>query len=763
MFLLLSVLLFLGSAPMGPMSVTERGPSGIHPDAGSGVGQQGPTVGLPNGASAIGGVTELTGSSEIRLLHGNGTTPGAPDPDPLVRNTTVLPTPIHHVIVIMDENEENSTTLAEPYQGNLSRNYGYAANFWSVHHNSETDYVGATGGVTYTHWNLTYASLANLLDTAGESWAEYEESMPRVCDVDPYTLEAGLYNPQHNPFVHFQYVSGSYSYCAQHELVFNSTSFEANLSAGILDNYTWITPNSCDDGHGTNATGMCPTGPATNTIADTWLSQFIPHVISSPLWNSTAVLILYDEGISGTYGDDRPYGSGGGHVYSVAVSPYARLGYESQIPYDTFSILTTTEWLLGLGRTGQNDSWAVHPPMYDLFQFNRTYSISGTVTNSAGSPIPGANITNAVFNWTLTNATGGFSLTAPNNTYRLSAEAPGYGMENQTIHVSGSNIHLDFILNQSAPPAQRNYPVTWVAPSLANTPPGGLTWYVNVTGGPWLSGSSTTIFASLPNGTYSFEVASNDKAYAPSYGPTFDVNGTAVNVTVGFALVTYPVTFTGTGLTPGSTWNVTLNGSSQTSTLGTISFLAANGTYSYSVGTVAGYGTEPSSAMLLVEGGPVDVQITFVPLYTLTFTESALPLGSNWSVALTANDPAIIQIAPFVNASLTRWADAPSKVQFDVSNGSYSYMASDAPGGVLLGGNVTITGPMASPVTVDFPAGAAPVSGTARTIDLPIPSYLIVAMAAAAVAVAAGTGLIPRKEKRPMRPSRSRSGPSGPD
>jgi hypothetical protein len=762
-FLLLAVLLLLGSLPTGPGSVAESGSSRAHSDVGSGLARHGPTVGSPNSTSAIEGVTVLSPSNETLLPQGNGTTRGPPDTVPLVRNSTVLPTPIQHVIVIMDENEENSTTLAQPYQGYLARTYGYAANFWSVHHNSETDYVGATAGVTNTHWNLTYPSVANLLDAAGESWAEYEESMPRVCDVDPYTMQAGLYNPQHDPFVHFQYVSGSYGYCAQHELVFNSTSFEANLSAGILDNYTWITPNSCDDGHGTNATGMCPTGPATDAIADTWLSQFIPHVISSPLWNSTAVFILYDEGISGSHGDDRPYGSGGGHIFSVVVSPYARIGYQSQIPYNTFSILTTTEWLLGLGRTGQNDSWAVHPPMYDLFQFNRTYSVSGTVTNRAGSPIPDVNLTNAVFNWTLTNASGGFSLTAPNNTYRLSAVAPGYGTENQTFVVSGSNVHLDFVLNQSAPPAQRTYPVMWEAPSVANIRPGGLTWYVNVTGGPWLSGSSTGMYASLPNGTYSFQVASNDKAYAPSYGPSFAVNGTAVNVTVAFALFTYPVTFTGIGLSTGSSWNVALNGSSQTSALGTISFIAANGTYSYSVGTVSGYGTDPSSATLLVDGGPVNVQITFVRLYTLTFIETGLSSGSNWSVALTTNDPAIIQVAPFQNASLTRWADAPTAIQFYVSNGSYSYWASDAPGGATLGGNVTIDGPTASPVTVDFPGVAAPVTDTVRAIDLPIPNYLIIGMAAAAVAIAAGTGLVPRKEKRPAGPSRSRSGPSGPD
>ncbi|MGC2035388.1 MAG: hypothetical protein WA761_08100, partial [Thermoplasmata archaeon] len=48
-----------------------------------------------------------------------------------VTQTPSYPTPIRHVIVIMDENLENNTALAEPYQGSLAKNYGYAANFWS--------------------------------------------------------------------------------------------------------------------------------------------------------------------------------------------------------------------------------------------------------------------------------------------------------------------------------------------------------------------------------------------------------------------------------------------------------------------------------------------------------------------------------------------------------------------------------------------------------------------------------------------------------
>ena len=46
---------------------------------------------------------------------------------------------------------------------------------------------------------------------------------------------------------------------------------------------------------------------------------------------------------------------------------------------------------------------------------------------------------------------------------------------------------------------------------------------------------------------------------------------------------TYHVTFTETGLPSGTSWSVTLAGSTQSSTTGTIQFSKANGTYAFTV------------------------------------------------------------------------------------------------------------------------------------------------------------------------------------
>ncbi|MGC2034404.1 MAG: alkaline phosphatase family protein [Thermoplasmata archaeon] len=359
-------------------------------------------------------------------------------------SSPTYPTPIRHIIVIMDENEEDTTTLSEPYEKNLSKEYAYAANFWATAHDSPRDYVAATSGSSSDRWNQTVTSLAPLLDAQGESWAEYEEAMPYACDVAPEQPADSLYASGHNPFVRYQDVSADHPYCLEHELVYNAASFAKTLADGTLDSYTWITPDDCHDAHGTPAGGACPTGAATDRAGDVWLSQLIPKVIASPEWKSTAIFILYDEG----EGDDGPNGTGGGHVYSVVVSGDGRTDYQSHIQYDTYDVLTTTEWLLGLGHTGLNDSWTVHPPMYDLFQSgsSSTFKLTLHVVSAAtGSPVEGA-WANTTVNGVReecgdrTTAAGYTSCYLRDGTYPFTFAAKGYDGQSRNEVVSGTTV-----------------------------------------------------------------------------------------------------------------------------------------------------------------------------------------------------------------------------------------------------------------------------------------------------------------------------------
>jgi len=73
----------------------------------------------------------------------------------------------------------------------------------------------------------------------------------------------------------------------------------------------------------------------------------------------------------------------------------------------------------------------------------------------------------------------------------------------------------------------------------------------------------------------------------------------------------YVVTFTESGLQTGTSWSISLNGTSQSSTTSSISFQEPNGTYSFTVGSIAGYSASPPSGSLTVSGSSVNETIVF--------------------------------------------------------------------------------------------------------------------------------------------------------
>jgi YVTN family beta-propeller protein len=99
---------------------------------------------------------------------------------------------------------------------------------------------------------------------------------------------------------------------------------------------------------------------------------------------------------------------------------------------------------------------------------------------------------------------------------------------------------------------------------------------------------------------------------------------------------TFPVVFDETGLAQGTRWSVTLHGVTNTSNSSSIGFRMVNGTdYGFSIGTVVGYVPVPSGGTINVTGKPTTVTIQFFPVtYPLTFEETGLASGSNWSVTI---------------------------------------------------------------------------------------------------------------------------------
>jgi len=104
---------------------------------------------------------------------------------------------------------------------------------------------------------------------------------------------------------------------------------------------------------------------------------------------------------------------------------------------------------------------------------------------------------------------------------------------------------------------------------------------------PIKNSPSNIVIANIAVGSWPGGVAydsSNGYVYVANYGS----NTVSVISTSPQAIKKYSVTFTESGLPSGTSWSVTLNGNTESSTTNTISFSEPNGTYSYVVASVTG-------------------------------------------------------------------------------------------------------------------------------------------------------------------------------
>jgi outer membrane protein assembly factor BamB len=113
----------------------------------------------------------------------------------------------------------------------------------------------------------------------------------------------------------------------------------------------------------------------------------------------------------------------------------------------------------------------------------------------------------------------------------------------------------------------------------------------------------------LPNGTYGYYVGTVANYSRVSSG-TVTIAGSGLVFTVHFALVKYTVSFKETGLTAGTSWNVTVRSLTHGSTTGAVKFWLANGTYSYFAGPGVNESHE-ETGNLTVNGSTVALILDF--------------------------------------------------------------------------------------------------------------------------------------------------------
>ena len=232
-----------------------------------------------------------------------------------------------HVVWVVMENKAYRSIIRSPnapYENQLAAQCASAVNFFAEEHPSLPNYIAMTSGSPHgisddrppSSHRLRGPSIFSQL---GRGWRALQESMPAHCRP----TNAGRYAVKHNPAAYYTNIRGA---CASLDVPLRNAP---DLSA----RFTFVTPNLCSDTHNCSvATG------------DAWLHAFLRKVFASAEYRagSTAVFLTWDE-------DDSSHSN---HIPTIVAAPSVVPGSAPTARFNHYSMLRTTEEMLGLGLLG---------------------------------------------------------------------------------------------------------------------------------------------------------------------------------------------------------------------------------------------------------------------------------------------------------------------------------------------------------------------------------------------------------------------------
>jgi phosphatidylinositol-3-phosphatase len=406
--------------PVATLSVTTSLPSGVSVQLNN-----------PAGTATVTDPTPLGGGPytfTLKATNSQGTT----DQVVSLTVKSKLPL-IRHVFVIMMENEGYAATFGGannylnstlPAQGALLTNY------YGVGHFSNSNYTGFISGQPPTADNQIdclatpfYAdfpsgsgqdasgiqqgngciyptavpTLADQLGNDGLTWKGYEEDMGNIptreaancghpavngSDGTAAAVPGDAYASRHDPFVYFHSIIDSPE-CNQNVVPLGDSSGNLPatalpgttglatdlLSTATTPNFSFITPNLCNDGHDYPCHNVTsPDTSGVNDISD-WLQTWVPIIKASPAYQQDGLIeVTFDEaggsdataccgetpGPAANPGGNGGSGPGGGKIGTILISPSITPGAViTKTSYNHYSSLASIEDLFGLPHLGE--------------------------------------------------------------------------------------------------------------------------------------------------------------------------------------------------------------------------------------------------------------------------------------------------------------------------------------------------------------------------------------------------------------------------
>jgi hypothetical protein len=273
-----------------------------------------------------------------------------------------------HVFIIMMENTGYKSLIGNPnapWVNSAAATYGLATNYFGAAHPSQPNYIAATSGSTngVMDDNDTTINVPNIVDQlegASKTWKAYMQSLSLCATKLDHACGNQLYERKHNPFVSYQDVQSNPARMAN---IVDFSQFSTDLANHAVPDYTWISPDQCNDMHGRGGGGSsdpCDFSHVQGLIAtgDAFLKNTVGAIMNSNSWTGNSVIfITWDESDftgSGPFGFGDTSGCcdanpGGGHVVTLTISHSDHSARSSGVAYNHYSMLSTIEggWKLG--------------------------------------------------------------------------------------------------------------------------------------------------------------------------------------------------------------------------------------------------------------------------------------------------------------------------------------------------------------------------------------------------------------------------------
>jgi hypothetical protein len=253
------------------------------------------------------------------------------------------------VLLVLLENQDYDIAVSDPYFQQLMAQGASFSDAHAVAHPSYPNYIALVAGDTFditddTPRDLSWPSIADLLETRGLTWKNYAERYPGHCSA---ISRRGQYDRKHVPFINFTAIRSSSKRCRN---IVAASQFAGDRAAQAVPNYAFFSPDRDNDGHDTNL-----------VHASTWLRGFLEPLLGDAAFMSrTLIIVTFDESAS----------DNGNQIYTVFLGPMVKKRHVEPQTINHYNVLRTIEDNFGLGTLGRQD--AQHAPITTVWERSRT-------------------------------------------------------------------------------------------------------------------------------------------------------------------------------------------------------------------------------------------------------------------------------------------------------------------------------------------------------------------------------------------------------